>query len=207
MKKSRNRADGDSAVDASPHHERPGDGTWILFFNCTGTQSSRFVTGMKRTQLSLFFTGPLRVEIERVRGMVDPIQRALIPAHVTVCREDELTSLSALTLAGKLVAQSSVSLTFGDAIRFGGHGIMLQCTKGADGFRQLRRRLLGEAAHEATSHLTLAHPRNAMAMGNSLSSVDLALPIAATFDRLMLVEQEAPGTIWRVVGEFPFGSM
>ena len=42
-----------------------------------------------RIQLTLFVPPPNAELIESVRRLVDPIQHQLIPAHVTLCREDE----------------------------------------------------------------------------------------------------------------------
>lgn len=43
-----------------------------------------------RRQLSLFVPEPARGPVDAVRQALDPQQHALIPAHVTLCRESEL---------------------------------------------------------------------------------------------------------------------
>jgi hypothetical protein len=44
----------------------------------------------KRIQLTLFVGEPESVAIEHIRKMFNPLQYALIKAHVTLCRADEL---------------------------------------------------------------------------------------------------------------------
>ncbi|MEQ1633746.1 MAG: hypothetical protein ABL997_15305 [Planctomycetota bacterium] len=57
-----------------------------------------------RTQLSLFVPPPHDVLVESVRAVVDPVQHALIPAHVTLCREDELVLVPPEVLRARLLA-------------------------------------------------------------------------------------------------------
>jgi hypothetical protein len=160
---------------------------------------------MRRIQLSLYVTGAMREGIERVRRRVDPVQSALIPAHVTLCREDELGGVSFDALATRLAGCAPLRLVFGDVVAFGGHGIMARCSEGAESYSQLRRAVLGADAREVEPHITLAHPRNPRAPGNVLDAVDLEFPIRVVFDTAMLIEQEAAGLAWRVIGEFPIG--
>jgi hypothetical protein len=47
-----------------------------------------------RRQLSLYVPEPIATRLEAVRRVLDPVQHALIPAHVTLCRDDELEALS-----------------------------------------------------------------------------------------------------------------
>ena len=161
---------------------------------------------MKRIQLSLFITGAIREEIERVRQRVDPVQSALIPAHVTLCREDELSGETLDALAMRLAGCAPLRLAFGDVVAFGGHGIMARCSEGAELYSRLRRSVLGADAREARPHITLAHPRNPRAPGNALDAIDLEFPLHVVFDTAMLIEEEAAGLPWRVIREFPIGS-
>jgi hypothetical protein len=49
-----------------------------------------------RKQLSMYDPSGAAQDIEAVRKVVDPIQNSLIPAHITLCREDELCDLAKL---------------------------------------------------------------------------------------------------------------
>lgn len=149
-----------------------------------------------RRQLSLYLPGDVAAPIEAVRRVLDPMQHALIPAHVTLCRDEEVAraSLAALALSQPL------TLVFGRAVLFDGHGILLPCIDGEERFAELRARLLGPGPiRSQTPHITLAHPRNPRAPGNSLDHA-LTLPpeITVTFPEARLIEQEA-GEPWRVI--------
>jgi len=162
---------------------------------------------MKRTQLSLFVSGAEAARLERIRRVVDPVQAALIPAHVTLCREDELHGVEVELLARRVAAAAPIRLVFGQVERFSGHGILLRCLEGQPAFSALRRQILGiSETRDSLAHLTLAHPRNPRAAGNSLEAVDLALPLSLVFDRAVLIEQLAAGEKWTVLSEFPFAN-
>ena len=161
---------------------------------------------MMRIQLSLYITGAIREAIERVRRRVDPVQCSLIPAHVTLCREDELSGVSFDALTTRLAGCTPLRLTFGDVVAFGGHGIMARCSEGAELYSQLRRSVLGVDAREAKPHITLAHARNPRAPGNVLDAIDLEFPLHVVFSKATLIEEEAAGLAWQVIREFPIGS-
>jgi 2'-5' RNA ligase len=159
-----------------------------------------------RSQLSLFVPPDIGIDIEGIRRIADPVQRRLIPAHVTLCREDEITGLGLADLQRRLssAGQGPVTLQFGPPERFAGHGILLPCIGGASEFQALRETVL--AARDVRSHhahLTLAHPRNPMAPGNALeSAMSLGDGLRVTFGHIHLIEQvdDAP---WVVRGMVP----
>lgn len=160
---------------------------------------------MKRRQLSLFLSGAHAKRLERIRCIVDPVQAALIPAHVTLGREDEIQGVNTELLAMRAASAAPICLVFDKVERFSGHGIWLRCIDGQQSFSALRRHVLGAPeARDSIAHLTLAHPRNPRAAGNSIEAVDLALPMTVVFDRVMLIEQPAAGERWTVLSEFSF---
>lgn len=140
-----------------------------------------------------------------MRRLVDPVQSRLIPAHVTLCREDEICELPADELAKRLaqIQRASVTLRFGRPREFHGHGILLECIGGESAFQQLRESVLDSIdVRIQRPHITLAHPRNPRAIGNSLANA-MRLPaiIAITFPSLCLIEQTG-GEPWAVLREF-----
>lgn len=158
-----------------------------------------------RNQLSLYVPEPEARAIESARRVLDPIQRSLIPAHVTLCREDELAQLEPGVRESRLADSLAGPLTlhFGKAEPFHGHGILLPCTGGEADFHSLRERLLGSREiRRLAPHITLAHPRNPKAAGNALSTAFM-LPerITVTFRSVNLIEQ-AGASAWRVVDTF-----
>ncbi|MBK9690824.1 MAG: 2'-5' RNA ligase family protein [Gemmatimonadetes bacterium] len=162
-----------------------------------------------RVQLSLYVPPAAATILEAVRRRVDPVQARLIPAHVTLCREDELAGLAREVLAARCAepGRAPLTLLFGRPETFHGHGIQLPCIAGEPAYHALRQRLLGGGAiRHAEPHLTLAHPRNPKVPGDTLA-IAQSLPegLSLTFDVARLIEQE-PGAPWRVLAAFPLGA-
>jgi 2'-5' RNA ligase len=158
-----------------------------------------------RRQLSLYVPSHAAAELEAVRQALDPVQSRLIPVHVTLCREDEMDSLSELELRDRLsnARPGPVTLQFGRPEVFSGHGILLNCIGGEGDFRLLRELILGTQAIRARkAHITLAHPRNPKSSGNSLANAS-CLPevISITFPTLCLIEQERSEP-WKLLRTF-----
>lgn len=145
--------------------------------------------------------------IETARSAVDPIQHQLIPAHVTLCRDNELSNFAEIEDRLLVNPYRSVDLTFGKPEVFHGHGIIMECISDLGTFKALREFLLGpNCKNVQLPHLTLAHPRNSRAEGNSLENTDLIpTPLHAVLDRIVLIEQEGDSQ-WRVLREYRMGS-
>ncbi|MEO8277581.1 MAG: 2'-5' RNA ligase family protein [Thermoanaerobaculia bacterium] len=158
-----------------------------------------------RRQLTLFLSGRWAAEVEAVRRVVDPVQYRLIPAHVTLCREDEIGGIAVEELEARLAAGQARKLTleFGRAEIFDGHGIRLKCVAGGTDFQALRHLALGtNIVARSRPHITLAHPRNPRAEGNSLAAADILPERWPTkFSWLHLIEQEGAQP-WRRLAMF-----
>jgi 2'-5' RNA ligase len=153
-----------------------------------------------RKQLSMYVPPDAGREIEEVRRVLDPIQHSLIPAHITLCREDELTELSAIQHRLNNNPLPQLTLRFGKPEIFSGHGVLLHCVEGGGAFHALREYLLGSKnIREQMPHITLAHPRNPKAFGNTLQNA-LPLPenITITFPTIFLIEQ-AGSAPWQIL--------
>jgi len=163
---------------------------------------------MIRLQLSLYVAEPEAARIEALRAQLDPVQAALIPAHATLAREEELAFVFEEDLQARLDAlrRPLLQLAFGPAEGFFEHGILLPCIEGREGIDALRADLLGGLAKPLAPHITLAHPRNPRAPGNSLDLARAALPspLALRFDTLNLVEQRDGGR-WQVLRRITLG--
>lgn len=161
-----------------------------------------------RDQLSLFLGGPGAQALNACRALLDPVQARLIPAHVTVCREDELQELPAgglAALTARLHGSAPLDLQFGAPERFGGHGVLLPCTAGQAGLDALRRRLLGrDDVRAQPAHITLAHPRNPRAPGNGDALPErLAVSSWALTDLRWI--RQVDGGVWATVARFSLG--
>jgi 2'-5' RNA ligase len=138
--------------------------------------------------------------IEEVRKTVDPIQSRLIPAHITLCREDELDDLSKLHDRLSSIPFKPLTLRFGRPEIFSGHGLLLNCIEGADEFRLLREYLLDlKNIRDQTPHITLAHPRNPKSANNLVSAAAVLHDvITINFPAIYLIEQTASEP-WRIL--------
>jgi hypothetical protein len=153
-----------------------------------------------RRQLTLFVPRDRSAAVEAVRRVLDPVQHRLIPAHVTLCREDEIARLSHLQTRRLLRSAKPIELRFGPPATFSSHGILLPCISGEQEFHGLRALLLVETQNRrASPHLTLAHPRNPKAAGNSLAhAADLPQDLVIPFPTVSLIEQEG-NSPWRLL--------
>ncbi len=146
--------------------------------------------------------------IEAMRQILDPVQARRIPAHVTLCREDEITGLAYDNLAHRIsgLHHDQITLDFGRPSIFCGHGILLACIAGERSFHALRVNVLDSTNIRVQKpHITLAHPRNPRATGNSMDNA-LLLPdiFSITFPTVCLIEQMDGGP-WAVLEEFSLG--
>ena len=139
---------------------------------------------------------------------LDPIQAALIPAHVTLCREDEIDHLDPDTLYRQIQTwqHGPLQLAFGPPQRFNGHGLLLPCTQGSAPFQGLRQWLLrNPQAREHHAHLTLAHPRNPQAPGNTDTTLATCPPaLQLEFATVALIQQHGAAP-WVVLWEEELG--
>lgn len=160
----------------------------------------------KRIQLTLF-ADPLTSEaIENIRRQYNPEQFALIAAHVTLCREDELDALERILQNMESAALPALRLAFGPPRRLSdGKGVLLPALGNHDAFQNLRAQVLqGVFAqprrHEP--HLTLMHPRNSTCTDEVFAEIEKnTFPRSIEFCKISLIEQTI-GQKWVVLREF-----
>ncbi len=162
----------------------------------------------RRIQLSLYVAEPQAATINKLRERLDPVQSGLIPAHVTLCREDEMASISLDDLKMRLRAapMSTLVLGFGRPQAFSSHGILLPCETGAEQFAVLRECLLGSfGISQPPPHITLAHPRNPKARGNCLARArQLPGGLSIAFNQVNAIEQHG-NEAWQIIDSMPIG--
>ncbi|KFN43064.1 2'-5' RNA ligase family protein [Arenimonas oryziterrae] len=162
-----------------------------------------------RLQLSLYLSPSQSAAVEALRAVLDPVQHRLIPAHVTLCREDELAALDLAALGAKFADADLPPLTlhFGRPEAFHEHGILLPCIDGEADFHQRRERILATSPvrHQA-AHITLAHPRNPKAAGNHLDrALQLPQELCFTFTSVCLIRQQGASP-WQVLETFAWAA-
>lgn len=145
-----------------------------------------------RRQATLYLPLPHAPAIEALRATFNPVQHALIRAHVTLCREDEVHDWDELASRLEALGPVAVPLAFGEPLREG-NLVYLPATDSASAFAQLRHSLLarpGTSVRRHDPHLTLIHPRNGSCSDAIFASiVARTSPFSATFREVTLITQ------------------
>lgn len=150
-----------------------------------------------RRQASLYLTG--FPEIESLRRAFNPVQARLIPAHVTLCREDEVDDWEAVLKRVAAMGPIAVTLHFGRPVR-DENLVLLPVVGSTDSFDRLRFELLataGSAPRKHSPHITLIHPRNGVCSDAIFKDITTrTAPFTATFREISLIEQR-DGGVWK----------
>jgi 2'-5' RNA ligase len=153
-----------------------------------------------RRQASLHLPdGDDRRRIEILRRRFNPAQAALIPAHVTLCREGEVADWDVLAARAAELRPIQVTLRFGPPVREG-NLVFLPATGSVAQFDDLRAALLAGGKtppRRETPHITLVHPRNGVCDDAAFSEIRATTtPFTMTFAAITLIEQRNGG-VWR----------
>ncbi len=154
---------------------------------------------MIRRQASLYLLDQFQIEALRFRH--NSMQARLIPAHVTLCREDEVTDWVAFQARLEALRPFEITLTFGTPVREHNF-VYLPVHEGIDDYHDFRRAILSQEARKQTPHLTLIHPRNGTCNDQIIAdiSANIVSPFQYTFREVMLIEQEHGG-VWNVISQ------
>lgn len=163
-----------------------------------------------RRQLTLFVAGDDAAFIEAIREQYNPLQKALIDCHVTLCREDEIEALDKVIANLAVLRQPPITISFNPPIRFAdGKGVLIPAAKNNHAFHELRQAILRNAVsgvrpHEP--HITLMHPRNSTCTNEIFEAIGRhPYPKSLHFHKISLIEQ-ANGGVWKILQEFRFSS-
>lgn len=158
---------------------------------------------VKRQQLTLFVPEAFSETIELVRSQFNPIQHQLIAAHVTLCREDEITDIETILHNLQNESLAEITIHFGDIIRFQeGKGVLLPAINSDHSFKKLRQQII-ESPRNHKAHITLMHPRNSTCTDEIFEELqNLEFPKSITFHEICLIEQEI-GKEWKILERFP----
>lgn len=134
------------------------------------------------------------------------MQYSLIPAHVTLCREDEIEPIAETIKRIRAISlEKPIQIQFDNVARFSsGKGVFMPCAKNYEAFTSLRKAVLGRAIlqKEQLPHITLMHPRNATRTDEIFDQIKTKkLPHVLAFHTISLIEQKNGG-IWKILDEF-----
>ncbi|CAN5241134.1 hypothetical protein BH20ACI2_BH20ACI2_12020 [soil metagenome] len=147
-----------------------------------------------RRQLTLFLPLAHRVVVDPIRQRLDPLQHAIVPAHVTLCRDEELTPWQGLSQNLANLGPFAITLQFGEPQVLSDGCVLLRPSHGAEEYQHLRRSILGPLAKHHGAHITLLHPRNVAGVTYNLAEINHALiGLTITFRTISLIEQHGAG--------------
>lgn len=97
--------------------------------------------------------------VDLVRRKLDPQQHAIIRAHVTLCRDEELTLRKSVSerLAG--LGDISLTMQFGDPELLADGCILMLTTDEVDQHHQMRQSILGTSVRDHGTPITMLYPR------------------------------------------------
>lgn len=159
----------------------------------------------KRQQLTLFVSDPMR-SIEKIRSAFNPEQFRLIAAHVTLCREDEISPIGKIVQNLKNIKiDCPLNIKFSGGERFAGGTGLLMRAKHSEAFQALRRNILrgsAELIRRHDPHITLMHPRNSSCTDEIFDEIaSYELPMELNFEEVSLIEQ-TNGEPWRLIEKY-----
>ncbi|MFO0940531.1 MAG: 2'-5' RNA ligase family protein [Pirellulales bacterium] len=147
------------------------------------------VTSLTRKQASLYLTNV--PQVEAMRWKFNPQQAQLIPAHVTLCREDEVDDWQLLHERIEAIKDFELTLSFGEPKR-DENFVYLPIVDGDDRFHDLRRVLLDKEPRRATPHVTIIHPRNGICDDQAFHEIRREItPFQFTFREIFRIQQFA----------------
>jgi 2'-5' RNA ligase len=159
-----------------------------------------------RQQLTLFVDKKDASEIESIRKKFNPKQQQLIDAHVTLCREDEISNIDNALNNLQNLDTSTITIQFGQATRFDNNkGVLLPAYIDNVQFQQLRKKILtalNMPVRRHEPHITLMHPRNSNCTDEIFEEIkSVNLPTSLKFDTVSLIEQ-IDGGQWQIINRF-----
>ena len=139
---------------------------------------------------------PHAAEIEELRMRFNPLQARLIPAHVTLCREDEIADWQQLEVRIRRLLPIQVTIGFGSPLR-DGNLVMIPAVSGIEQFDQLREELIADGTKQPRKqmpHVTIIHPRNGVCTDEIFEEIKTRMqPFERTFQSINLIEQTNGG--------------
>ncbi len=146
--------------------------------------------------------------IEKIRAEFNPIQFKLIPAHVTLCRENEIEPIEKVIENIKSFSlDNPLRIEFDKVERFdNGKGLLIPAKSENTDFNELRKSILKgliEFPVDHHPHITLMHPRNSTCTDQIFNEITkYKLPIELSFDTISLIEESNDGQ-WKIKNQFP----
>ncbi len=158
-----------------------------------------------RRQATLYLPLPWSICVESIRSQFNPVQFDLIRAHVTLCREDEVSDWVELASRLSKLGAIEVALDFGMPVRED-NLVYLSSVGSTQSFDRLRHSILATDAfspRKHNPHITLIHPRNGICSDSTIDEITRQhKPFSTIFHCVTLIEQDKAGR-WQDLVTFP----
>ena len=145
-----------------------------------------------RRQATLYLSLPDSTIIESLRSRFNRVQFELIRAHVTLCREDEVSDWDKFASRLSDLRTIEVTLSFDLPVR-DDNLVYLPATGPTQSYDALRSLLLSTRnswPRKQNPHITIVHPRNGICSGSVFEEITRQLkPFTTTFRCVTLIEQ------------------
>ncbi len=159
----------------------------------------------KRQQLSLYVPFHKKPIIEFVRSSYNPAQSDLIPAHVTLCRNNEIKNWNTIQDKLEQIENISINLKIQTPLRFENNGVYLPCIDFQNDFQNLRNEILKDLIDDvpiAKPHITLMHPRNSVCTDKKFEEIlNFQYPDEIEFHSIHLIQQYKDEA-WQILQTF-----
>lgn len=146
----------------------------------------------KRRQATLYLPLPFSDCVESLRSQFNRDQFQLIRAHVTLCREDEVSDWGELASRLLDLGTIEVGLEFGMPIREN-NLVYLPAVGSTDSFDSLRQTILSSSLsmpRKHRPHMTLIHPRNGLCTDSVFEEITArSEPFSVNFRCVTIIEQ------------------
>ncbi len=158
----------------------------------------------RRRQATLYLPLPNSDRVESLRSQFNRDQFELIRAHVTLCREDEVSDWGELASRLLDLGRIEVELEFGMPIR-DNNLVYLPAIGSTDSFDSLRNAILASKRslpRKHSPHITLIHPRNGLCTDAVFDEITAqSEPFAINFRCVTMIEQ-VHAERWRELATF-----
>ncbi len=154
-----------------------------------------------RKQLTLFVPKKDAEIIEFVREKFNPIQKKLIDAHITLCREDEIEDLEEVLQNLKNLKNIEIKIEFGVPEKFKEQNGVYLPAQNTNAFDELRGKIISNPRKQIP-HITLMHPRNSECTHEIFAQIqNFNFPKEIIFNEICLIEQ-IDEKKWNVIAVF-----
>jgi len=157
-----------------------------------------------RRQVPLYVPRAEQARIEGIRQQFNSAQFALIAAHVTLFRDEDVHDWSEVQTRASEIGSIHVPLRFGPPVQ-DGDLVYLPALGSTQAFDELRIRILNnEHCRNQEPHITLVHPRNGTCTTEQFDTIRSLITAEFTvlFQSLTFIEQVAGGP-WHNLHTFP----